>query len=343
MEPHSTRTTLKTIAELVGCSETTVSRVLNGKATQYRISDHTAHEIHRVAKENKFSPNNLARSLRTQRTLTLGLVIPDISNPFFSSIARHIEREARKLGYSIMLVDTEEETELEEQSVTLLHQRNIDGLIISPVGQSVAHLEALFEQHIPIVIIDRFFPNSKIPYVASDNYAGAKEAVSFLISQGHTRIACIQGLPYTAPNNDRVRGFIDAFREFNLTADMDLIVGDSFGEENGYLEMKLLLKRQDPPTAVFALSNLISLGILRAVKEENLSVPEDVSLIAFDEQPYLSYLSPPLTTVAQQNTEMGRMAIKMLFQQIQSTTKMQSQGIVLPTVLIKRHSVKSLA
>ncbi len=342
MEQQTLRITLKTIAELVGCSESTVSRVLNGKAATYRISDRTAHEIQRIAKEKNFSPNNIARSLRTQRTLTLGLVIPDISNPFFSSIARHIEREARKLGYSIMLVDTEEETELEEHSVTLLHQRNIDGLIISPVGQSVAHLEALFEQHIPIVIIDRFFPNSKIPYVASDNYAGAKEAVSFLISHGHRRIACIQGLPYTSPNNDRIRGFLDAFQEHNLKADMDLIVGDSFGEENGYLEMKLLLKRTEPPTAVFALSNLISLGVLRAVREEGLHIPSDLSLIAFDEQPYLNYLSPPLATVAQQNAEIGRLAIKMLFQQIQSRSKMVSQGVVLPTVLIKRNSVKSL-
>lgn len=340
--PDSSQATLKSIARLVGCSDTTVSRVLNGKAAQYRISQQKEKEILRVAQELHFSPNPLARSLRTRQTLTIGLVIPDISNPFFASIARYVERECRKLGYSVILADTEENTDLEIESVTILKNRNIDGLIISPVGQSVEHLEKIYDDGMPVVIIDRYFLNSTLPFVASDNYNGALQAVEYLVQNGHSHIACIQGLPYTSPNTDRVRGYRDALLKNGIPVDERNIVGDSFGEENGYLETKLLIKRSPRPTAIFAVSNLISLGVLRALNEESVHVPSEMSIIAFDEQPYHSYLSTPMTTVAQPIAEMGHMAIKMLYGQIQSP-KTQSAGITLPTKLIVRQSVKKLA
>jgi LacI family transcriptional regulator len=336
---NPSQTTLKTISKIVGCSDTTVSRVLNGKAIEYRISQKKADEILSVAQELNFSPNALARSLRTRQTLTIGLVIPDISNPFFASIARYVERECRKIGYSVILADTEESTELEIESISVLKSRNIDGMIISPVGQSVDHLEALYAEGVPIVVIDRYVDGSTLPFVASDNYNGAKNAVSHLIEHGHRTIACIQGLPYTSPNTDRVKGYRDALQQSGIDLDDSLIVGDSFGEENGYLETKLLLKRTPKPTAIFAVSNLISLGALRALKDENMSIPEDISIVVFDEQPYHSYLATPMTTVAQPIADMGQIAIKMLYKQMKSDTKID-HGIVLPTHLMVRQSVK---
>ncbi len=331
--------TLKTIARQLGISESTVSRVLNGKASKYRISKKTEQIILKTAKKLNFTPNPLARSLRLNKTDTIGLVIPDISNPFFSSIARNIEQEARKLGYSIILCDTEEDTKLEKDSLELLELRKVDGLIISPVGQTPDFIKKIYNNGMPIVIIDRYFPDLDIPYITSDNYKGAFEAISYLIENGHRIIACIQGLTHTSPNNERVRGYRDALIKNNIPVDETLIVGDSFGEQNGYLETKLLLKNEKNITAIFSVSNLISLGALRAIYEEGLKVPDDISIISFDDQPYSDYLATPMTTVTQKNKEMGQIAIKLLINQIESKIRFSSKSVILPTKLIKRKSV----
>jgi len=329
--------TLKNIAIKAGVSIPTVSRVLNGKSKRYRISEETKELILKVAKELNYSPNQLARGLRLKRTNTIGYITPDISNPFFSNIARVVEKYARKLGYSIILCDSEEDTDIEKDSIQLLIDRKIDGLIISPVGQSIEHLK---DKNIPIVLIDRYFPELDFPYVTSDNYKGAFEATAYLLECGHTRIAYIQGLKNTSPNNERVNGFKDAHKTFGVPLDETLIVGNNFGEENGYLEMKLLLKRRNVPTAVFAGSNLISLGALRALAEENLKVPDDISMISFDDQPYSRFLATPMTTVAQSGSQIGQLATKILIDLIETNKQFEPKGILLPTTLIKRNSVK---
>ncbi|OGU77695.1 MAG: hypothetical protein A2V93_12620 [Ignavibacteria bacterium RBG_16_34_14] len=333
-------TTLKNIANQVDVSVSTISRVLNGKSKHYRISEETQQLILNAAKELNYSPNQLARGLRLKRTNTLGYITPDISNPFFSNIAKVVEKYARKLGYSIILCDSEENTDIEANSIQLLIDRKIDGLIISPVGQTVDHLKETYNRNIPIVLIDRFFPDFDLPYVASDNYKGALEATSYLIECGHTRIAYIQGLKNTSPNNERVKGFKDAHRNFGIEFDDSLIVGNSFGEENGYIEMKLLVKRNNKPSAVFAGSNLISLGALKALAEENLKVPDDISMISFDDQPYSRFLATPMTTVSQQGSQIGQLATKILIDLIETNKQFEPKGILLPTTLIKRNSVR---
>ena len=337
---RSSNVTLKSIADRLDVSVTTVSRVLNGKSDRYRISKETQELINSAAKELNYSPNQLARGLRLKRTNTIGYIIPDISNPFFSSIAKSVEKSARKSGYSILLCDSEENTKIEENLLQLMVDRKVDGLIISPVGLEVNHLLKIAQKNIPIVLLDRYFPDLSLPFVTSDNYKGALEAVNMLIDNGHNRIACIQGLINTSPNNDRVRGYIDAHKQHNLIVDKKLIVGDSFGEENGYIETKLLLKLEDRPTAIFAISNLISLGAIRAISEEGLKIPDDISMVSFDDQPYSRFLSTPMTTVSQQNSQIGQIAIKLLIDQIESNRQLEPKGIFLPTKLISRDSVK---
>lgn len=334
--------TLKKIAEKCGVSVPTVSRVLSGKGKQYRISRATSERVTKIATELDYSPNFLASSLRLKRTFTLGLIIPDISNPFFSSLARSVEKAARRGGYSIILCDSEETTKIEVESFKLLENRKVDGLILSPVGQKSKHFLAGNKPRVPMVLVDRYFPELRIPFITSDNYQGAVEAVSHLIENGHRSIACIQGLHDTSVNSDRVRGYIDAHKNKGLPIDKSLIVGDNFGEENGYIETKLLIKRAQRPTAIFSLGNLISLGALKAISEEGLSIPQDVSLISFDDQPYFSYLSPPITTVTQQNKELGRIAVKLLIEQIGSSTVHEPGGIFVPTKLLLRNSVRRL-
>lgn len=337
------RVTLKNIADHVGSSATTVSRVLNGEAKRYRISKETEDAVRRAAVKLQYTPDHQARGLRLNRTNSIGLIIPDISNPFFALLARSIANEARKNGYSIMLCDSQDSTKLEVDSLQLFQSRKVDGLIVCPIGQEYRHLEQLCHDGVPMVVADRHFPRLKCPYVISDNYRGSAEAANYLIENGHRSIACIQGLLHTSVNDDRLRGYRDAHEMHNIPVDESLIVGDSFGERNGYIGAKLLLNRTSRPTALFTCSNLTALGVWRAISEEGLKIPEDISMISYDDQPYSDYLSTPMTTVGQQTAEMGQIAFKILIDEIDGESNTGTNGVVLPTKLMIRESVKELA
>ena len=334
--------TLQGIAKRSGFSITTVSRVLSGQASRYRISKQTETTIRKLAKEASFVPNQVARGLRLKKTLTIGLVIPDISNPFFAGIAHQVIVGTRKHGYSVILCDSQDDTNLELQSLELLQSRSVEGVVLCPAGLSSDHLAAFVGGRLPIVLVDRFFPNLPLPYVSSDNVAGAKQAMELLIANGHHRIACLQGVHGTSPNESRVRGYKEALAQHHLPINANLIVGDSFTEQSGYIETKLLLRTEPGVRAILALSNLNALGAIRALTEEKQRIPEDVSMVSFDDTPYSAYLATPLTTVAQANSEMGEVAVKLLFDQIQSPHRQTKGGILLPTTLVMRQSVRRL-
>jgi LacI family transcriptional regulator len=341
MDPAATAT-LKTIAQRVGTSVSTVSRVLNGSARHYRISAETEARIRAVAKDLSFSPNLLAKGLRLRRSNTIGLVIPDISNPFFAAITHTVTVEARNRGFSLLLCDTQEDTGREIEAIALLQNRMIEGLIVLPVGQDGRHFDAFTAGHVPIVLVDRYFPNLRLPYVAADNALGAVLATRHFIARGHRRIACICGLPGSTANDDRVRGYRTALAEAGIPIDERLIVGQSFGSQTGYIETKLLVQRFKDLTAILALSNLIGFGILQALAEEGIAIPDRISLISFDDQPYSAFLATPMTTVRQRNAEMGQLAVKLLFDRIAGGAGAVAEGITLPTELIERNSVKDL-
>jgi len=334
--------TLKTLAEELGVSVSVISRVLSGQAAKYRISKDTERAVLKAARKRDYSPNHLARSLRLQKTATVGLVIPDISNPFFSDIARHIVIDAWRRGYSIILCDSEEDTEMEKKSLGLLQNRQVEGLIISPVGQTGDHLARLHREGLPLVVVDRHFSDIDLPCVSSDNYQGAYDATRHLLEHGHTSIAVVQGIPQSGTNVARVLGYEAALKDYGVPFRKTLIVGDDFGEENGYAATKLLLKRKNRPTAIFLASNLIALGALRAFAENGINVPDDVSIVSFDDQHYSSYLATPMTTVAQQRGEMGRIAVELLLNQLERKGRYQPEVILLPTQLIPRQSVRDL-
>jgi LacI family transcriptional regulator len=336
------RVTLKSLADRLGLSVTTVSRALNGKGRRYRISKKTEAKVIEAARKLNFHPNQLARGLRTNKTLAIGLVIPDISNPFFANIAHNIEVETRKRGYAIILCDSQENTDIEIESLKLLESRNVDGLIISPVGQTSEHLKVFENSDKPIVIVDRYFPNLKLSSVASDNLQGAFDAVCYLLEYGHRRIICLQGLQNTTPNEMRVKGYIDAHEKNNSKIDGSLIVGDKFDDRSGYIYTKYMLKEKKHFSAIFALSNLIALGALRALAEDGLRVPEDISMVSFDDYPYSAYLATPMTTVRQNNDALGKTAVKMFFEQFESGDKTKKNVVFVPTELIPRKSVKNL-
>jgi len=340
MAKKAPKTTLKDIAKQLDLTATTVSRVLSGRAAKYRISKNTEEKVLSAAKKANFTPNQIARSLRIRKTYTIGLIVPDIANPFFSTIAQIIESEARKEDYAIILCDSSENTSIEIKCVDLLESRDVDGLIISPVGKENGHISNLFEKNRSIVLIDRYFPNLKIPFVASDNYRGAFEAVNHLIECGHNKIACIQGFVNTFTSQERLRGYKSALESKNIKVQDNFIKGNSFDMENGYLSTKLLLNQLCIPTAIFTHSNLIALGALSAIKEEGYKVPDDISIITFDDELYTASLSTPLSAVKQRSMEIGQIAVRMLMDQMEHGHPKTPERILLPTFIIHRDSVR---
>jgi len=328
------------IAKDLGLSPSTVSRVLAGKAKSFHISEATSKKVLELARRRKFTPNAIARGLRLLKTSTIGVLIPDISNSFYAQLVRTVTEGLRRHGYSIILCDSQDDPALEAQLLELLTGRQVDGLIIAPVGQSSAHLAHFCGGAKPVVMVDRFFKNLKVPYVSSDNYSGARQAMEFFLENGHTRIACLKGLNGTASSDQRLRGYRQTLIDYGLKVDESLICGNAFDEQNGYTAMKQLLNRHRRNfTAVFAMNNLIASGALIALKEHAVKVPRDVSLIAFDEQPYFLHYNPPLTTIAQPLKELGKAIVELLLEQIKSPQARRPRGVLLPTSLVIRESV----
>lgn len=334
--------TVNDIAARAGVSVTTISRVLNNKSKIYRISKQTEKLVLQAAKDLNYRPNHVARGLRLKKTQTIGLVVPDISNPFFAYVTRKIQTYVYESGYSLIVCNTDENQETEIRQIELMRSKGVDGFIIMPVGISYDHIKELLDDDIPMVLLDRCFDDLKTNSVVVDDYKGAYEAVELLIKNGHRRIAVIQGLPNTYTNNARVSGYKDALEKYEIPLDESLIVGNDFRKENGYIETKFLLKQKDKPTAIFTTSDLITLGALQAIYEEKSRVPEDISLVAFDDTDYYTFLTCPLTAVGQPKDIMGQVAVKLLIEAIKGCGNTEKKRIVLDPELIIRKSVASI-
>ena len=338
----TTKVNLKDIASNLNLSVGTVSRVLNGKAKEYRIKEETVKRVLAYADKVGYSPNLLAKGLRNSKTYTIGLMIPDIANPFFSMMAKHIQRAASDANYTILLVDAEEDIEKEEAQVRNLLNRQVDAIIAAPVGTSFKHFTSIQKQNIPFIFVDRYSKEDSIPFITSDNYQGGLDATNHLLSNGHRAIALVRGLEDIEPVIERRRGYEDALSQAGVQIRQDLMVGNDFTEKNGYESTKTLLELSNPPSAIFAMSNLIGLGVLKAVKEKGLRIPEDISVIVFDDQPYVAYLNPPITTVKQNSEQIGILAIDLILKKIeQKNLSVKSQMI--PVKLINRSSVRDIS
>ena len=313
--------TLVTISKRTGFAISTVSRVLNGQAEKYRISRKTVELILAEARRCDYTPSLLAKGLRMKRTNTLGLLIPQVSNPYFADIASAIIREARSHGYTVMVVDTMENEENEQEGIRTMLSRRVDGIVAVPCGRTPDHLEKV-NRSVPVMLVDRSFERTSLPYVCTDNYRGGVEATRILLQRGHRRIACIQGVPHSMPNRRRVQGYLDALRQAGLQEEA-IITGDA---------------GPDRPTAIFALSNTILLGAVKAIRESGLRIPEDISVVSFDDNPYLDFLVPAITRIGQPVEEIGKTAVRLLLESIREEVRCRTQ-LQLPPERIVRDSV----
>lgn len=324
--------TLVTISKRTGFAISTVSRVLSGQAEKYRISSKTVEFVLEEARRCNYTPSLLAKGLRMKHTNTLGLLIPSVANPYFADISSVVIQEAKSCGYTAMVVDTMESEENEQEGVRTMLSRRVDGIVVVPCGRTPEYLEEV-NRSVPVVLIDRYFERTSLPYVCTDNYCGGMDATRMLLKNGHTNIVCIQGVPYSMPNRRRVQGYLDALVEEGIETNA-MVTGNDFSIQNGYIETKFALSRPDPPTAIFALSNTILLGAVKAIRESGLRIPEDISIVSFDNNPYLDFLVPAITRISQPLEDMGKMAVKLLLESIRNGISSQAQIQLAPNMVL---------
>lgn len=328
--------TLLTISERTGFSISTVSRVLSGKGKKYRISQKTIDYIKEVARSCNYTPNLIAQSLRTRKTNTIGLAIPNIDNPFFATMSGVIINHLRKKGYNVILSDTMESELNETEVINSFMSRNVDAIIVVPVGSSSVYLESVAET-IPVVLIDRYFENTTLPYVCTDNYTGSYMAAEHLICKGYRNIVAVQGVQTSMPNKERVRGFRQAIADYSAYGVKHTIIGNSFSVDNGYEQaMDAFSVKGEKPDAVFAFSTTILLGVIKAVRDLGLKIPEDVAIISFDNNRFLDFLNPSITRIEQPVNLVGKLVVDCITQLIDGDEEDVStplQTLLRPTLI----------
>ncbi len=328
--------TIKDVAKEAGVSLGTASRVLSGRGYS---SEESRKKVHEAVRRLGYTPNDLARKLKQTRTDTIGLMITDIINPFYSFLASGVLDYARKLGYHVIVCATDEEPELEREYLDVLMKQRAAGVIAVPTGQNVDHWQKAIKFGMKIVFVDREMKElSENDVILVDNEQGAKDAVEYLIKNGHERIGIITGPLSTTTGRGRLEGYLMALQQHNIPISDELIKVVSFKGESGIEAATGLLNLPQRPTAIFAANNALAEATIHVIREHHLHIPKDISLVIFDDVPWASLTSPPITAVYQPTYLLGRYGMEHLDRILNDDTPRPRQKIVLGTELIIRES-----
>ena len=332
--------TLEDVARRAGVSVATAGRALGNYG---RVSTKTRTLVLRAARDLNYHPNALARGMKQRLTYTVGLIVGNICNPFFSTIVRAVEGTLINRGYNLIICDSDEDVDKEISHSQVLFQRRVDGLIVSPTasseGTSSGAVKLISERGIPLILIDRLVPGIRAPVVAADNMGGAFDATKYLLQLGHKRIGIIVGRKTLGSMTARVEGYRRALNSVGTTFDESLVVdGVDVGVQGGDYAAQQLLALTPRPTAMIAMNNLLVLGALNAVRAKGLRIPRDISIIGWDDFDSASHLRVPLTVVDQPTWAMGTMAAEHLLQLMSAETLDQPLEILLRCNLIIRES-----
>jgi LacI family transcriptional regulator len=302
--------TVLDVARAAGVSASTVSRVLNGTAPVHAAK---RRRVLQAVRRLGYEPNGLARSLKQRKSLTLGLVVPDITNPFFAEIAKGVETASHRLGYSLILCNSGNAVERERRYLEVLRERRVDGLVFVPAGRRGDALRAWTARGLPVVLMDRVVDGVTGDVVVTDNAFGMKLLVRHLVRLGHRTIGLIGGPRGVSSADERWAGFLEGLRDAGLTPDPRLMMRGDFTFETGLRAAPLLsAAARGRLTAIVASSDVMALGAMRAVHQRGGRVPETVSIAGFDDIAAASLAQPPLTTVAQPVREIGERAVELL-------------------------------
>ncbi|NLR58638.1 LacI family transcriptional regulator [Chitinophaga polysaccharea] len=333
------KVSLKDIATAAGVSTALVSYVLTNKEKEARVGEEIAKKIREIARKLNYQPNHIARSLKSGRSFTIGLIVADISNPFFGHIARTIEDEAKRNNYTVIFGSSDENAAKSGDLVNVLLNRQVDGLIITPAEGSEQQLRQLQAQNIPFVLIDRFFPDMAASYITVDNYQGAKKAVEHLIRKGRQRIGMIAYKTTLHHISERKRGYQEALQAHGHDAGRSLLKTARYShlKEDMQLAIDQLLNSRHRADAIFFATNSLAIEGLKYINERGIRIPDELAIITFDETDALDLFYCPVTFVRQPIAEMGKAAVRVLLEQINQPHK-GIEHICIDTTLVVRKS-----
>ncbi len=304
-------TTIKNVASHAGVSTATVSRVLNNE----RVTDVTREKVLAAIEALNYRPNHIARSMKTNRTYTIGFVVPDFG-PFFMQVAMVVEDILNSYGYSLIVCNSDENFDREKDRVMMLIEKQVDGLIVVPTSNTAPHLHDVQLNGTPVVLVDRMIKGLETDCVLVDNVYGAYQGVEHLISLGYRRIGLINGRLEVTTGEERYRGFLRVYEDYNLPVDQDLIRAGDFSSASGYRLMKELMQLDNPPDAVFIANYYMMTGAVLAVRELGINIPQDVALVGFDSLELIQLVDPPITAVVQPLQEMGEKAANLIYKRV---------------------------
>lgn len=329
----------KDIAKLAGVSSATVSRVIN---CDTKVSPDTYEKVRKIIDEYGYVQNAIARNLKKASTKTIGYLVPDIKNPFFTSVLVGFEEMCYAKGYDIIFENTNENIEKEKKSMQTLLSYRVDGLLAVFVDTENQYIQSFDDMGIPIVLIDRKSQKeTKHDCIVIDNYDAMKKMVDYLVSLGHTDIAIAHGPVNVTPGKERLDGFYAAMKQAGIKVNRDYVFCGEFSEEGTYEAVLKLLKLKKLPTALITTNNLSTMGAYAAFVDNNVKMPQDMSLLGMDDFLLAKHLSPPMTVVSRSNTTVGRIAGEMLMDRIElgeDHTRIPQRLKVLPTELCVRKS-----
>ncbi|WP_407426298.1 LacI family DNA-binding transcriptional regulator [Arcticibacter sp.] len=330
---------LKNVADMAGVSVATVSRVLNSEEV---VKEDTKQKVLAAIKKLNYTPNRVAQRLRSTKTNSriIGLLIPDIQNPFYVDVIRGIEEYAYAHNSVVIIGNFSQDEKKEKLYIDILKSESVDGFIVAPSNEKNVYIKALMTDGFPIVCIDRGMKDVDVDLVKVDNQQGVFNAVQHLINLGHTRIGHVTGKPFLPTTHERMAGYEEAMKKYELEIDPEIIVSSNSDYESGAEQTARLLELENPPTAIFTANNLITLGALDTINRRGLRIPEDVAIVGFDDVYWANSLNPPLTAVRQPGFEIGKRSCELLIQRINKPDRAVA-SIILKTELMIRKSCGS--
>src|SRR5688500_459125 len=328
---------LQEVARRAKVSIATVSRVLNKSD---KVVPETRAAVEQALLDLGYRPNRVARRLRMNsgRAHLVGLIIPDIQNPFYAEIARGVEDAAYAHQYALILCNSDENLEKERFYLDVMRDESVDGLVLPPFDETDLAVVEMVESGMPVVCVDRSLAKVKTDLVEVDNYQGALEAVNHLTEKGHERIGLIEGRAHVSTSRERRRGYLDALAAHGITARKEHMRAGDFKQESGRVLANELLALRKPPTALFVCNNLMTVGALAAIHQRGLKVPQEIALVGFDDLPWAEALDPPPTVVRQPAYDVGRQAMELLLRRIMEPERPPVTVRLRPELVIRRSS-----
>jgi LacI family transcriptional regulator len=335
MTARRTRATLRDVARIAGVHPGTVSRALNPD-TEALVRDETVRRVREVAAELGYRPNPLARGLKTNRSFTVGVIVPDIQNPLFPPIIRGLDDRLTEAGYTPLIANTDNDPERERVDLEAMRARQVDGIVTATARADHELLDAVAASGTPLVLVNRRVPDGSLPSATADDRAGARLAVEHLTELGHARIAHLAGPQDLSTGRQRREGFAEAMRDAGLDPGL-MRIGRAFTEPEGARLCRALLDDGEPFTAIVAGNDLMALGCYDVFAERGIDCPHDVSVVGFNDMPFADRFAPPLTTIGIPHYELGAAAAELLLERLQGSGDGPAQ-VVLATRLIVRGS-----